>query len=210
MQNTYILALSFLIGTANAALGSQILEVSVDTHTISGTTGSIDFQFNPGPLTHQSATVQIANFAGGAYGGSQQDFGGASGGPFPNPITLTNSGAFNDDFETFTFGSKLFFSLLFSGPAVDSPNGLSSSTSVFAFSIFSDVNGINPVLTNDPNGIAALVTVKLDGTLAKTAVSPQVTFVPEPGAFGLVGGAFAALVWIRRKHLLIRNQSVSR
>jgi len=197
MRKIYILALAFLGGTANAALASQILEVSVDTHTISGTTGSIDFQFNPGGLGYQVATVQIANFAGGTYGGSQQDFGGVSGGPYPSSITLTNSSADNEDLEAFTFGSKLFFSLLFSGPAVDSPNGTSSSTSIFAFSMFSDTSGITPVLTSDPNGVAALVTVNLNGTLARDAVSPEATFVPEPGTFGLVGGTFAALAWIR-------------
>jgi len=198
-MKTYILALSFFIGTANAALASQILEVSVDTSTISGTTGSIDFQFNPGGLDYQAATVQIANFAGGTYGGTQQDFGGASGGPYPSSISITNSAADNEDFETFTFGSKLFFSLLFSGPAVDSPDGVSSANSVFAFSMFSDTSGFTPVLTSDPNGIAALVTVNLDGTLAKNAVSPEATFVPEPGTFGLVGCAFAGLAWIRRR-----------
>ena len=199
MNKTYIFALSFLIGTANAALASQILEVSVDTSTISGTTGSIDFQFNPGSLGYQAATVQIANLAGGTYGGTQQDFGGATGGPYPNAISLTNSAADNEDFETFTFGNKLFFSLLFSGPAVDSPNGTSSSTSEFAFSMFSDANGFDPVLTSDPNGVAALVTVNLNGTLATDAVSTKAAFVPEPGTFGLVAGAFAALAWIRRK-----------
>ena len=125
-------------------------------------------------------------------------------------ITLTDSSADDEDFETFTFGSKLFFSLLFSGPAVDSPNGLSSSTSEFAFSMFSDAAGTIPVLTSDPNGIAALVTVKLDGTLAKAAVSPEATFVPEPGTFGLVGGAFATLGWIRRRNLLVRKKTVLR
>jgi hypothetical protein len=197
-MKTYILALSFLIGTANAALASQILEVSADTSSISAQTGFIDFQFNPGGTNYQGATVQIANFAGGTYGGSQADTGGVLGGPYPSSISITNSGGFNDDFEAFTFGSKLFFSLLFSGPAVDSPDGVSSANSVFAFSMFA-ADGFTPLLSSDPNGVAAQITVNLDGTLAKDAVSPEATFVPEPATFGLVGCAFAALAWIRRR-----------
>ena len=36
--------------------------VTVDTSSISGMAGSLDFNFNPGPLVTQAASLQLLNF----------------------------------------------------------------------------------------------------------------------------------------------------
>jgi hypothetical protein len=49
---------------ASIALAAPIsYDVTVDTSSISGTAGSLDFEFNPGPLVTQAASLQILNFA---------------------------------------------------------------------------------------------------------------------------------------------------
>jgi hypothetical protein len=188
--------LSLLLCAASAANGAQLINLTVDTSTINGTTGSIDFQFNPGPFTTQAATAQILNFTGATYvNGTRADFGGATGGPLPAIVTIANSGADNEDFEGIKFGASLAFTLSFDGPAITSPNG-SLSSSAFALALFSDASGTIPVLTSDPNGV--LATVQLDrntGALIPQIVSSKAQFspVPEPGSLLLVGGALLAL-----------------
>ena len=58
------LASFFLCFTAVAATAGPIeYQVSVDTSSISGTAGSLDFNFNPGPLVSQAASLQVLGFA---------------------------------------------------------------------------------------------------------------------------------------------------
>jgi hypothetical protein len=58
--------------------------VTVNTSSISGTAGSLDFQFNPGPLVTQAASLQILSFASnGSLAGSPSLTGDVTGGPMP-------------------------------------------------------------------------------------------------------------------------------
>src|SRR5580704_17591870 len=126
-------------------------DVTVNTTSVSGTTGSFDFNFNPGPLTTQAADLQILAFAStGALGGTSCPCGtGDVGGQLPAAVTFDNGTALNDYFETFTFGSTLSFEVSLYGPALSSPDGISASGSTFAFSMFSDAAGTAPTLTSD-------------------------------------------------------------
>jgi PEP-CTERM motif len=200
------LAFAFLLSAAAViANGAEFVTVTVDTHTLNATTGSIDFQFNPSPSGSQAATVQIGNFSGATYlNGTQFDQGAVTGGPLPSSISITNSSTgvgINEDFEDIKFGNSLKFLLSFSGPAVTSPNG-SSFASEFFLSMFSDAAGTIPVLTTNPNGILATVSINPDtGLLSTNAVSSAVSFAPEPGSLTLLGGGLLAVAaWARRRH----------
>ena len=118
-----------------------------------------------------------------------------------------NGTAFNDYFDDFTFGSTLSFQVSLYGPALSSPDGVSTSGSTFAFSMFSDAAGTIPALTTDTtDGFAFTVNVNLDGTTTVsdfssqtsiTAPSTPVPTVSSPAlialALLLVGlGGFAA------------------
>ncbi len=166
--------------------------VLVDTSAVNGQSGFLDFQFAPGGASTQPAFVTISNFlSDGALVGPPEVNGGVSG-TLPGVLTIDNSTAFNDYFEQFTFGSSFSFSLTLDGPALQTPNGTANSGSTFGLGLFDGAQ--NPVLTTDPNGFAALVDVKLDGSTATSVFpsdsnggAPVVQFIstPEPSALGL-------------------------
>jgi len=200
----FVVALFCFIAAASA---NQVDEtVTVDTSSLNGTAGSLDFNFNPGPLATQSASLQILNFSSdGVLAGSPPTTGDVSG-LLPGTLTFDNGTALNDYFEGFTFGNALSFDMSFFGPALSSPDGTSKSGSSFAFSMFSDAAGTAPALTNDGlNGFALTVNVNLDGSTTLTNSSSQtrvepagVSAVPEPSSFAeillLLGLIFAARV----------------
>jgi len=202
MNKTCLLVLMFLTASSGALNAASTLTVTVNTSLIDGTDGSLDFQFNPGPLVTQPATVQILGFSGGSYGGSDQLNGAVTGGPLPSPVTINNTDALNEYFQAFNFGPSLRFTLSFNGPAIDAPDGKSTSGSVFSFSMFSDRAGTVPVLTSDPNGVAATVAVGLDGSLTAATLSPAVSVTPEPTSVALCAaamGLLALLTSLRRR-----------
>jgi hypothetical protein len=186
MRKHMILLGALLACSANYALADVTYVLTVNTSSISGTTGSLDFNFNPGPLVTQAASLQILNFStNGALVGAPSLLGDVSG-TLPGTLTFDNGTAFNDYFQGFTFGSSLSFDAKFYGPAVNSPDGTSTSGTAFAFSMFSDPAGTMPVLTTDTvNGFAYVVEINLDGSTTATNFLPG-NAVPEPGTASFI------------------------
>ncbi len=193
---------AFLCFASVAAAAPITYDVTVDSSSISGTAGSVDFNFNPGPLVTQAASLQILDFTSdGALVGSPTLTGDVAG-ALPATLTFDNGTGFYDYFEGFTFGSTLSFQVSLYGPALSSPDGVSTSGSTFAFSMFSDAAGTIPALTADTtDGFAFTVDVNLDGTTNVTNFSAQTTVVPtttpavpEPGTLPLM--AVAIGLWL--------------
>jgi hypothetical protein len=196
-----------LFQTAEVRAGT-LYSLSVDTSAIVGTSGSLDFQFNPGPLISQSASLEIRNFVtNGTLSGVTAIAGDVGGGPLPAGLLFDNATQFNDYFQGFTFGKVLSFDVLLEGPAVGSPNGMSTSGSEFAFSMFSDSAGTVPALTADAiNGFAVTLDVGLDGEVGVTDNSTQTlvgapVVAPEPGSgvLALMFTVFCAMVGLLRR-----------
>lgn len=202
--------LLFVLCAATAMADAITYDVTVDTSSISGTTGSLDFNFNPGSLVTQSASLQILSFTSdGTLAGSPELTGDVSG-ALPSTLTFDNGSGFNDYFEGFTFGSTLSFDVSLYGPALSSPDGTSTSGSTFAFSMFSDAAGTTPTLTSDTtDGFAFTVDVNLDGSTTVTNYSSEtgvvaatgpVSAVPEPGNVALIGLGLGAIGLVRRRY----------
>jgi hypothetical protein len=132
--------------------------------------------------------VQILSFSGsGALAGNPVLSGDASG-SLPGSMTLTNGSGFNDYFQQFKYGSTLSFDISLFGPALSSPDGVVSSGSTFAFSMFSDAAGTVPALTTDvTDGFAYVVDVNLDGSTTVTNYIVNSAVAPEPASWLLVG-----------------------
>jgi hypothetical protein len=180
------------------ACADTFYQFKLNTSTISGSTGSLDFQFNAGTGSTQTATATVQNFTGGTFLTVSPTYGSVSG-SLPGAVTFTNAAGDNELFGTFIYGSSLSFVLDLSGPAITAPTGLSTGSTTFYLEAFSDPLGVNPALTSDPNGIIATVTINPSGTTKAVAVSPNVNFVPEPGTNLLLGIGVAAIVATYRK-----------
>jgi len=188
MFKTTVLFVALLLGATGSALADGVtFQVSVNTNSILGTAGSLDFQFNPGPLVSQAASVQIQGFTTDGTLGAPAPTGDVSG-TLPGTLSFDNGGGFNDYFTGFTYGDTISFLVNLFGPAVTSPDGVSTSGSTFAFSMFSDSAGTAPVLTSDlVDGFALTTNINLDGTTTLTNSSSSllnatpVIATPEPG-----------------------------
>ena len=102
------IALSFaLLCCSSLVRADATFEFSVDTSSVTGTSGSLDFQFNPGPLVSQAASLEILNLTtDGTFTAAPVLTGEVSGGPLPAPpVTFDNLAPFNDYFQGFTFDS---------------------------------------------------------------------------------------------------------
>ncbi len=198
----------WLLCAATAMAGPITYDVTVNTSSITGTMGSLDFNFNPGPLVTQAASLQILSFASdGTLAGNCPCGTGDVSGQLPATLTFDSGTGFNDYFDNFTFGSTIAFDVSLYGPALSSPDGVSTSGSTFAFSMFSDLAGTMPVLTIDTtDGFAFTIDVNLDGSTTvtnfstQTMVSPETGTqppppgsVPEPGSFLMVLMALGTL-----------------
>jgi hypothetical protein len=201
-KGTWLLIAFALCSGSIASAAPITYDGTVDTHSISGTAGALDFEFNPGPLVSQAASLQILNFASdGALAGTPSLTGDVTG-TLPGTLTFANATAFNDYFTGFNYGSTLSFEASLYGPALSSPDGMFSSGTTFAFSMFSDAAGTVPALTmNTAAGFAFTVEVSLDGTTTVTNYSAQTSVVPasgpaipEPGTLPLVG--VGVCVWL--------------
>jgi hypothetical protein len=188
-QRSWAIALALTalgIISAMPVAAAVAFSVTVNTSSVSGSSGFLDFQFNPGNATSQAATAQIVNFtaAGGSVTGVPSINGNVSG-TLPGTLTFVNSTALNEYFQGFNYGTGFSFVLILSGPALDSPNGTATAGSLFCLGLYDSKQ--NPILTNQTQttGAAGTVDINLNGTTTTTAFPsnanggpPVVTFTP--------------------------------
>jgi hypothetical protein len=207
------LALGLLLTAAPAAQAASITyEVVVDTTSLSGTDGNLDFQFNPGGLDALLATATITGF--NPFDATlipPAILTGDVTGELPADVTLGNTGGFNDYFHGLTFGNQFSFFLTLTGDAL-SPASTPLSGTAFSLLLF-DVDGFTPLLTVDPDGRLASLQIGPTGAVSvetfaraqggdPAATITEVTApvpVPEPTTLLLVASGAAGIVLRRRQ-----------
>ena len=203
--------LALTAGLVLSATVSQaaLYRVTIDTSSLSSGVNApnapflLDFQLNDGNLLNNN-TATIGNFTftgGGAPFGAANLFGGASG-SLANTVTLTDSSAFNEFYQSFATGTQIAFDLnLTSNVAA----GLTPDS--FSFSILEgDLDNItttgigNTLLQFDidstnPNAGDFVVS---SGTGDYSGVN--VTVIPEPSS-ALCGLVALGLGMLRRRRV---------
>lgn len=185
----------FAICSLNQALATAF-QVTVDTSSINGSAGLIDFQFNPGT---GAATAELLSFSsvGGLLGGPLAPIGDVTG-TLPGTVTIENSTGLNDYTEQFTFGSSFNFILDLQGDLAGSGFFLALYSPNFAAPLLTNGEFIG-IVNIDGQGVI------LDPITFPTATGGQAvaTFtevaspgVPEPSTFPLSAGAIAILCLI--------------
>ena len=202
-----------IYGSVFSPLAAPITySVVVNTSSVIGTLGSIDVNFNPGGLTAQAASAEISNVGGNGFVVGAPALTGDVHGILPGSITFDNATGFNDYFQEFMFGSILSFSVSLFGSALSMPDGIATSGSALAFSVFSDAAGTIPVLTNDLiTGFAFILDVNLDGSTTQINFSNETMLAPlsgtaaEPQSLILVLSGLALLTLSVRRRRGMRN-----
>ncbi len=206
-KKTFFL-IPLLLAAVGGAQAGEVFLFTLNTSSISGDAGSLDFSLSPGAGSDQSLTATVFDFtSNGAYAGGQATDGVVSGGPVTQgkPVVIgpvPNAFGLNDDFEDFTYGNTLSFLVDVDGPALTAPDGKATSGYEFDLETFSDQGGLVPSLTLDPNGISGKIDISPEGVLTYSDVSSRLTITaatPEPASVWLFAGAVGAALLIRRR-----------
>jgi hypothetical protein len=184
---------------ARAGTVTSLWTVSVDTTSLTGTTGAVEFSFIPGNLTASPASATVSGFTTDGTLVPPPVVTGDETGTLPGPVVLMNDQTFNDYFESFTYKSKMSF---FVTLAASAPSTIPIDTT-FSFFLF-DQNG-NPISnSNSPSGEAFDLNINgLTGvaTLVPYYPPPPIVIlqgVPEPSSVLLLGLGAAAVVGLGR------------
>jgi hypothetical protein len=203
MQKTlrYVMAAVGLISAAPQAWsGTVVYPIFVDTSSISGVNGYLDFQFNSGPGDPILGSAEVLNFSGGGGTLNLADLfvQGVVTGDLPGTVTLYNFlQAVNEYSPAFTYGAFVSFDLsLFWLDPVTPPE----SAATFYFTMYD--GSFNKLLSSapDPFTQALQADINPDGSTAYAEYPPAVSGeVPEPGTAGLAAAAILALLWRRAR-----------
>lgn len=202
-----ILALAVgLAGFTNSA-SATILNVAIDTASLTGTQGQLAFDLTDGDNTLNNNTVTITNFVTDGTLGFPVIAGGVSG-ALPGDVSISDTNFFNELLQPLTFATSISFTLTLT----DNYDADGSFPDQFALYLVDfDTSIPQPLFTtSDPMNNGALFAVDLgvnDGLspyqpTSSPAASWSVTHaptVPEPGALILFGTGLLALVGCRRR-----------
>lgn len=188
-----------LVGSVHAAVVDY--GVTLNTSALTGTSGFLDLQFNPGTLPGTpGAQATISLFSSDAV---LQNVGPANAtgnvtGALPGGLVFQNTTQFNDFFQQLTFGQSISFHVNFSGAFVTAGSG---NNSAFSVSLY-DADSVTPLLSSDPSGAVAILDLSPGGGITSTILNPSVASiaaVPLPAAAVLFPTGLSLLAIARRK-----------
>jgi hypothetical protein len=190
------LVIVFLVA-GPAARADNIWNIAVNTSSISGTTGYLEFQFDPGLDAVAFATTSVEGFSSDGVldlsPGALETFGDVNGN-LPGTVTLTNETYENYYSPGFTYGTFIDFTVDLSLLGLGTP----FSGSTFGFFMYD--SGLNPLLANgsSPGGEAFDLDLNPDYSTSVINYSAQTQITtPEPNTLLLL--FVPALALLRRR-----------
>ena len=206
-----VLVLAGFLGSA-ALSHAQGFRVNIATNALNlpannaNAPFSLDFQLNSGStLNNNSVSISNFNFSGGGGFGPATFLGGASG-SLLGTVTLYDTNAFNEFFQTFTVGSSLSFDFHLSHNADAGPTPDAFSFAILDANLFNlSTTGLGDSLffTNLTGG-GSIMGV---GTGSYQGITISVIPVPEPSTYGAVAGlVIVSAVLASRRRQRIRKQ----
>ena len=186
------LAAFFLLPMASSA--AIIYDVAVDTSSIAGTSGNLDFQFNPsGAAPAAEATLSQFDLGGTILTGPPILDGDVS--ASPGTLSFGNGPGFNAALQPVTFGTSFSFRIAFAGDFLTEP---STGQTVFGI-LFWNSDLSQQLLEAGPIIGGSVEFQLLSGSVIGEIYPPgSVTLVPEPATWVLL--AAGVIVLIRAMH----------
>jgi hypothetical protein len=171
--------------------------VSIDTSSLATQDGYLYFQYVPVDAANSTATVYGFTSDGTLAGSSSAAVDdSAVTGQLPSSVIFANTNGINDYNHGIHFGNTITYQLSFSDLG---SGGISGGSSTFSLGLFSDENGLNPLLTTD--GTLYTISLMNDGTASTQILANQATVTPTPipAAAWLFGSGLMGLIGLRRK-----------
>src|ERR1700678_1014419 len=156
----------------------ETFEIAVNTTSLEGTSGYLDFQLDPGITPFDSASATITGFVtDGSLTGALPNIGDVTG-SLPGTVTINNTDVTNEYTPGFTYGS--FFDVFVT---LDIPVVSGTAAGGSSFTLDVEDSGFNSLLGSFP-----AVEIDLDATTGAPTVTNNssgaatVALVPEPAS----------------------------
>jgi hypothetical protein len=172
-----LFALMLVAGVVPASASAESYHVSIDTSTLAGREGYLDFLFlglaNAGPVQ-----AKLSNFAGDFTSSSFAQ--GQVSGSLASQLTIGNGDAWNEFAQWTRLGGTLSFDVSFSQPASSSNSVAGATLSVALLDAGLNYLGASGDIATFALLPAAVTTVSTDSAYATVSnISP----VPEPATY---------------------------